>query len=76
MFRSGEKLAPAASAKVISTLEASGPEQPCTVAHTRVVGIFSAQNGWALVEGDGCHRVHGGDGAWRQASAELLALLR
>jgi hypothetical protein len=76
-FRSGEKLSRASSAAVVAALDESGPEQPCTVAHTAVVGVFTEQNGWALVEADGCHRVHGADSrSWGQATADLLALLR
>ncbi len=75
-FRSGEKLGRAASAALVSALEASGPEKPCTVEHTTVVGLFTEQNGWALIETDGCHRVHGADArSWRQASPGLLARL-
>jgi len=75
-FRSGEKLSRAASSAVVAALEASGPEKPCSVAHTAVVGVFTEQNGWALVEADGCHRVHGADSrSWGQATPELLALL-
>ena len=75
-FVSGEKLSVASSRAVVSALAASGPARPCTVPHTRVTGLFSEQNGWALVEVDGCHRVEGGDSAgWRQATAELLGLL-
>jgi hypothetical protein len=76
-FVSGERLSAASSATVVTALAASGPAKPCTVPHADVAGLFTEQNGWALVELDGCHRVEGGDsGGWRQATPELLALLR
>jgi hypothetical protein len=76
-FVSGEKLSAASSATVVTALAASGPAKPCTVLHADVAGLFTERNGWALVELDGCHRVEGGDsGGWRQATPELLALLR
>jgi hypothetical protein len=76
-FVSGEKLTGAPSTAVVDALAASGSARPCGVAHTWVAGLFTEQNGWALVELDGCHRVEGGDSAgWRQATPELLALLR
>ena len=76
-FVSGEKLSAAASTAVVRELAASGPARPCRVAHTAVTGLFTEQDGWALVEVDGCHRVEGGDaGGWRQATPALLALLR
>jgi hypothetical protein len=76
-FRSGERLTGTASAAVVTALESSGPVEACAVKHTAVVGVFTEQHGWALVEADGCHRVHGNTvSSWGQASPELLALLR
>jgi len=76
-FVSGEKLTAAQSASVVTALAASGPAQPCRAAHTEVVGLFTEQNGWALVELDGCRRVTSGDtGGSRQATPDLLAQLR
>jgi hypothetical protein len=75
-FVAGEQLSPAASASVFRELTASGPARPCTTAHSAVAGLFTEQNGWALVETDGCHRVESGEsGGWRQATPQLLALL-
>jgi hypothetical protein len=76
-FVSGGRLSAPSSAAVVRALAASGPAKPCTVPHAEVAGLFTQQNGWALVELDGCHRVEGGDsGGWRQATPGLLALLR
>jgi hypothetical protein len=75
-FVSGEKLTAAQSASVVTALATSGPARPCATVHTEVVGLFTEQNGWVLVETDGCRRVEAGDtGGWRQATPDLLALL-
>jgi len=75
-FDTGETLSAAASAAVIGALAESGPAQPCTQAHSGVTALFTEQNGWALVETDGCRRVESGEsGGWRQATPELLVLL-
>lgn len=75
-FESGGRASAAQAAAVSAAWMATGPVADCSLKHTVVTVLFTATNGWYLVENDGCHRVLDGDnGTWGQATPELLAAL-
>jgi hypothetical protein len=76
-FESGYKATVAQAAALSAAWKQTGPVAGCGLQHTVVTVLFTANNGWHLVEDDGCHRVLDGDnGTWGQATPELLAALR
>jgi hypothetical protein len=76
-FISGRRVSGTAAATLANALMAAGPVQPCQLAHTTVIGIFTSASDWLLIEDDGCHRVlDGGNNSWSQATPALLATLK
>jgi hypothetical protein len=76
-FVSGKKLTGATMTSVLAELEASQPASPCTLtSSTFAVLMPNPAGATAYVELDGCHRILTDTHELRQASPELIAMLR